>query len=132
IFILHYNVAAGATAQSCAEITSQNLLITDEDDNPLNAAEYPGSFFFGIYGDPWPYDSVSGTVGDGEVNIHDVVRDIQILLETYTPVPCEFVAGDVPTGMPPGCVGPDGVINVQDVLVMVAEILGRANCIDSY
>ena len=42
-------------------------------------------------------------MGDGQVNIHDVVRDVQISLETYTPVDCEFVAGDVPTGFGVDC-----------------------------
>ena len=132
IFILHYDVEAGATAHSCVEITSDNLLITDEDDEPLTAAEDPGSFFFGIYGDPWPYDDVNGTVGDGEINIFDVVRDVQISLETYTPTYCEFVAGDVPTGFGTDCQAPDEDIKVSDVLEMVAKILGRPNCIDSY
>ncbi|MDY6973169.1 MAG: CARDB domain-containing protein [Thermodesulfobacteriota bacterium] len=132
ILILRYDVDPSAGANSCAMLTSQNLLITDVNDNPLTAAEDPGGFFFGIYGDPWPYDSVSGTVGDRLVNIFDVVRDIQILIETYTPTSCEFVAGDVPTGAPPDCVAPDEVINIQDVLVMVVNILGRDNCIDGY
>ena len=132
IFILHYGVDAGATAHSCVEITSDNLLITDENDEPLTAAEDSGSFFFGIYGDPWPYDDVNGTVGDGEVNIFDVVRDVQIILGTYTPIDCEFVAGDVPTGFGTNCEAPDGEINVSDVLEMVRKILGRDNCIDLY
>ena len=130
IFILHYDVTADATANLCVELTPDNLLITDEKDNPLTAAVDPGSFFLGIHGDPWPFEAGSGQVGDGLVNIFDVVRDIQMILETYTPTPCEFAPADVPTGAPPDCVAPDEIINIQDILVMVARILARPNCID--
>ena len=129
ILILHYDVEPGVTG-SCIDITSDNLLIADENDDPLSAAEDPGSFFFGIYGDIWPYEQ--GTVGDGEVNIFDVIRNIQIILETYTPNDCEFMAGDVPTGRGTPCEGPDGEINISDLIEMVAKILGRDNCIDLY
>jgi hypothetical protein len=71
-------------------------------------------------------------VGDGEVNIFDVVRDLQIILETYTPTDCELVAGDVPTGFGVDCQAPDENIIIFDVVEIVAKILGRANCIDNY
>ena len=132
VLTLHYDVKEGAPSCECRAITSENLLITDENNDPLSAAEDPGGFFFGIFGDVWPYNAGSGTVGDGLVNIFDVVRDIQILLEAYTPAYCELAAGDVPTGEPPYCLAPDGVINVQDILIIVARILGRQNCIESY
>jgi archaellum component FlaF (FlaF/FlaG flagellin family) len=129
VVILHYDVDSTATG-SCVDLTSDNLFITDEYDEPLTAAEDPGIFFLGIYGDPWPYDN--GIVGDGQVNIHDVVRDIQICLGIYTPTDCEFVAGDVPTGFGFNCRAPDEQINISDVLETVAKILARDNCIDSY
>jgi hypothetical protein len=129
VVILHYDVDSTATG-SCVDLTSDNLFITDEYDEPLTASKDPGSFFLGIYGDPWPYDN--GIVGDGQVNIHDVVRDVQISLETYTPTDCEFVAGDVPTGFGVNCQAPDEQIDIRDVLEMVAKILARDNCIDSY
>jgi len=133
ILILHYDVDTGAQGSS-VEITSENLFITDKNDYPLTAAEDPGNFSFldFIYGDIWPYDETTGIVGDGEVNIFDVVRDVQISLGIYTPATCEFVAGDVPTGLGVDCQAPDGEINISDVLEMVARILGRSNCIDTY
>ncbi|MDY6972117.1 MAG: metallophosphoesterase, partial [Thermodesulfobacteriota bacterium] len=132
ILSLRYDVKEGSPLRKCRSITPENLLITDENNDPLSAAQGSGSFYFGVFGDLWPYDSVSGAVGDGLVNIFDVVRDIQILLETYTPSVCEFVSGNVPTGDPPYCQAPDEVINVQDILIIVARILERQNCIESY
>jgi len=132
ILILHYNVSAVADEHSCVEISPNNILIADENDNPIVASEDSGNFFFGIYGDIWPYDDQAGTVGDGFVDIFDVVRDIQIILGTYTPTPCEFVAGDTPTGFGSDCQAPDEDINISDVLEIIAKILNRPNCIDSY
>ena len=133
IFILHYDVDTGAEGPS-VEINSENLLVTDEDNNPLTAMEDPGNFLLLSYnyGDIWPYDETTGVVGDGKVNIFDIIRDIQIILKTYTPIYCEFMAGNVPTGFGDNCVAPDEDINVFDVLEMVAKILGRPNCIDTY
>lgn len=131
ILILHYDVSGGAAGGSCAEITAENLLIADKDYNELGASTDSGSFFFGGYGDIYP-ENDDGTIGDGKVNIFDVLKDIQIILGGYEPAPCEFVAGDVPTGLGIDCQSPDEDINISDIYEMIAKILERSNCIDSY
>ncbi len=132
IFTLNYDVDAAAT-QSCVGLSSGNLLITDPDDLPLTAGEDPGIFFLGLFGDVYPLSIDGLTVGDGLINIFDVVRDIQIILADYTPNDCEFTAGDVPTGTQAGgCAAPDAEINISDVMAIVQEILGRDNCLNHY
>ena len=84
--------------------------------NPRTAAEDPGSFFFGIYGDPWPYDEEEDLAGDGRINIFDLVRTIKFCLGFDLPAPIELVAADIPTGFD-DCQAPDGVINIFDILI---------------
>ena len=131
VLILHYNVSSVIVDHAWVMITPENLLIADEDGNPLTAEEDPGKFFFGIYGDLWPYDEEEDLAGDGQINIFDLNRAIQLCLGFDLPAPVELVASDLPTGFN-DCQAPDGVINIFDILEMVEMILGNDNSQDCY
>ncbi len=66
--------------------------------------------------------------GNGKVDIFDVLAAIDITLGIGEYSDCQFSKADVPTGMPPECIDPDGEIDIFDIIVVIDVVLERENC----
>ena len=66
--------------------------------------------------------------GDGKVDIFDVIESIDIALDIGVHSDCQLTRADLPTGKPPQCLDPDGIVDVFDILVIIDVVLLRKNC----
>jgi hypothetical protein len=70
--------------------------------------------------------------GDGVVDIYDLMCEVDFVLTATTPDSCQLSRADVPTGSPPGCIDPDGSIDILDIMVLIDMALNRQDCCSFY
>jgi hypothetical protein len=78
-----------------------------------------------LEGDVWPPD----TCGDGVIDIHDLLTEVDFAVGRQTPTACQAAKGDVPTGSPPDCTASDNEIDIFDLMTMIDQALWRPNCV---
>ncbi|MFQ6093480.1 MAG: rhodanese-like domain-containing protein [bacterium] len=86
-------------------------------ENTLTVSQNPLHSDYALFASSVP--SKGDVNGDGTVDVLDIVRAVNIILETYQPGPGEEWAAD--------CNG-DGEVNILDVVGMVNVILGTGTC----
>ena len=64
------------------------------------------------------------------INIIDILTEVDFVLTIEVPSACQAPRADVPTGTPPDCIVPDGVIDIRDIMVIIDKSLDRENCCD--
>ena len=123
------------TLTECKALTLETLVVTDRYNYIIEAVGLSGSICPFICGDVWPADdpaSPDWDCGDGAVGIFDIIEEVDFALGRRIPDGCQASRTDVPTGTPPYCDDPDGLINIQDVMVIIDMGLGRPNCCSYY
>ena len=130
VITLKYRVSSSASPNTCIALDPVKVKVAREDGTNIQTLADSGTFCFtsDSWGDVYP----EGTCGDGQVDIFDILEEIGFALGSDSPIPCQFVAGDVPNGTPPNCVQPDEYIDILDVLVVIEKALGINNCADGF
>ena len=134
IFTIDYTIYEYVPADGCVDLTIENSSVSDEFINPLCVYTDGGEICFIACGDVYPREFLpeNPICGDGVVNIFDEMEVIDIVSGTIDPSDCQRMRADVPTGTPPYCTAPDGVINELDVQVIIDKASSRMNCCDYY
>ena len=121
--------------EDCITHVPENIIISDYDGNPLTADGLPGEVCPFVCGDVCPPDDplLDGwDCGDGSVDIYDIMCEVDLALTTTLPDDCQLSRADVPTGTPPNCIAPDGIIDILDVMVITDMALDRSDCCTFY
>jgi hypothetical protein len=123
---------------TCIEIDGTNIILADEYGyNIVGTVTDTGEVCPYVCGDVYPPDDPGTTAwdcGDGEIDIFDILEEVAFALDTKDPDDCQGPEpdlgprDDVPTGTPPDCIDPDGVINILDVMVIIDMALNRQDC----
>jgi hypothetical protein len=119
----------------CITHMPENIVVSDNDGNPLTADGFPGDACPLVCGDVCPPDDplIDGwDCGDGVVDIYDIMCALDLALTAVVPDDCQLPRADVPTGTPPICVDPDGEINILDIMVITDMALNRPDCCTFY
>ena len=119
----------------CITITPTDPKISDPYGYPLVVATVAGELCPFECGDVYPPESAPGEkdCGDGEVNIFDILTEVDFALNPgHIPDDCQKLRANVPTGTPPGCQDPNGVIDIYDVMVIIDMALNRQDCCSYY
>jgi hypothetical protein len=78
---------------------------------------------------PVPMESCIDTgCGDSIIDIFDILEEVDIALNDDANACQAGPRSDVPTGTPPYCLDPDGVVNILDVMVIIDMVLDRQDC----
>ena len=119
LFILKYDVSEGAPGGGCRSLDPENENVLDELRNVLAVNKYSGKFCFFICGDMYPEESHPGAsdCGEGAVDIFDVIEAIDIALGIGAHSNCQLSKADLPTGTPPHCLDPDGIVDIFDIQI---------------
>ena len=133
IFTISYNVSEDAPIGECRDLNPQNVVVTDMLGTELSATSYPGEFCFIACGDVCPPGNPSSMdCGDNEVDIYVIMCEVDFALTATEPNSCQALRADVPTGKPPDCVAPDGIINILDIMVLIDMALDISDCCTFY
>ena len=125
----------------CIIESFDNIVVSDYDGNAVAGAGIDGQKCPIWCGDICPKGEGTGMndCGDGEVDILDIMCEVQYALNADLSDPfnnpgygganlCQIPRADVPTGTPPNCVDPDGVISILDIMVLIDMALDRQDC----
>jgi hypothetical protein len=93
--------------------------------NPYQTVLMKTTLSLYLEGDVWPPD----TCGDGVIDIHDLLTEVDFAVGRQTPTACQAAKGNVPTGSPPDCTASDNEINIFDLMTMIDQALWRPNCV---
>ena len=132
VLALKYDISAGAPTGNCRALNPQDVVVADEMGSPLAATVVSGIFCFLGCGDVYPDESYPGAndCGDGVTDILDVVEGINMVLGIGAHSACQLRKADLPTGTPPDCINPDGIVDIFDILVIIDVVLQKENCCD--
>ncbi len=120
---------------ACTEIDGENIVLVDEYGYEISGLIGDlGAVCPFVCGDVESGESSPGAndCGDGDSDIFDILEEIGFAVGKDTPDDCQIVRADVPTGTPPYCLAPDGVINILDVMVIIDMALNRQDCCSFY
>jgi len=120
---------------ACIKQISENIIASDYDGYLLTVSRLPGTVCPFVCGDVCPPDDDETSVwdcGDSVVDVYDIMCEVDFALTAASPDDCQAMRADVPTGTPPNCAPPDGVIDILDILVIVDMALDRQDCCSFY
>ena len=119
----------------CIEIDGTNIVVVDEYGYQVDALIGDlGTICPYVCGDVDPGESSpgAGDCGDADVDIFDILEEVDIALNDNADACQVGPRSDVPTGTPPYCTDPDGVVNILDIMVLIDMVLGRQDCCSYY
>ena len=120
---------------TCIEIDGENIIVTDEYGYELSSSVgETGMVCPYVCGDVWPEESSpgAGDCGDSVIDIFDILEEVDIALNDDADACQAGPRSDVPTGTPPYCLDPDGVVDILDVMVIIDMVLHRQDCCSYY
>ena len=128
--------APAACGSVCIEESFEGIVVSDYDGFELAGAGTPGELCPVSCGDICPPGTgTTNDCGDGVVDIYDIMCEVDFALADdpmAEPNACQLPRADVPTGTPPGCIAPNGEINIMDIMVLIDMALNRQDCCTFY
>jgi len=120
---------------TCIMQIPENIIASNYEGYELTTSGLPGTVCPFVCGDVCPPDddaTPAWDCGDNIVDIFDIMCEVDFALTAGTPDDCQAMRADVPTGTPPDCTAPDGVIDILDILVLMDMSLNRQDCCTFY
>jgi len=131
---IDYDPSEECPLSKCIMLVPSNIKISDQNGYPLIAAGLTGSVCNFGCGDLYPPETFPGAsdCGNSIVDIFDILREVDFAIGKRVADGCQASRVDVPTGTPPNCIAPDGVINIFDIMVIIDMALHRQDCCSYY
>lgn len=131
LFIISYDVSSDAPVEDLFDLNFENVVTPQVcNGSGLTVSSEDGFTCYTNAGDVHP-DNGEQNCGDCDVDIYDWYAMPDIINEIGTE--CQELRADVPTGIPPNCSAPNGVINIIDMNSIERKVdypYPLGNCID--